>query len=153
MSSNPIHCELYSIQYYACLSVTCDRSVFSSTNKTDRHDITEILLKVSLNTINQTYIYIFFFFGYRYYSRSSIGRMGDWQCMSDICWRIVWQQRKLFVIQPWADGNGNNDLVVNSFFDVGSILYDCYLIPRLYWNKTIIWFIQKINISVLLFQA
>jgi hypothetical protein len=26
----------------------------SSTNKTDRHDITEILLKVALNTINQT---------------------------------------------------------------------------------------------------
>jgi hypothetical protein len=25
--------------------------VFSSTNKTDRHDITEILLKVALNTI------------------------------------------------------------------------------------------------------
>jgi hypothetical protein len=27
----------------------------SSTNKTDRHDITEILLKVALNTIKQTY--------------------------------------------------------------------------------------------------
>jgi hypothetical protein len=26
--------------------------VFFSTNKTDRHDITEILLKVALNTIN-----------------------------------------------------------------------------------------------------
>ena len=26
---------------------------FSSTNKTDRHDIAEILLKVALNTINQ----------------------------------------------------------------------------------------------------
>jgi hypothetical protein len=40
------------------LSVTCDRSVVffgysvvSSTNKTNRHDITEILLKVALNTI------------------------------------------------------------------------------------------------------
>jgi len=38
--------------------LTCDRSVvfsgysISSTNKTDRHDITEILLKVVLNTIN-----------------------------------------------------------------------------------------------------
>ena len=61
VSSNPIHCELYPIQYYVCLSVTCDRSVFSSTNKTDHHDITEILLKVSLNTINQTYIYIYIF--------------------------------------------------------------------------------------------
>jgi len=40
--------------------VTCDRSVVfsgtpvSSTNKTDYHDITEILLKVVLNTINLT---------------------------------------------------------------------------------------------------
>ena len=40
-----------------CLSVTCDRSVVlsgtlvSSTNKTEHHDITEILLKVALSTI------------------------------------------------------------------------------------------------------
>ena len=33
------------------LSATCDRSVVFSTNKTDRHDITEILLKVALNTV------------------------------------------------------------------------------------------------------
>ena len=32
--------------------MTCDRSVVSSTNKTDCHDITEILMKVALNTIN-----------------------------------------------------------------------------------------------------
>jgi hypothetical protein len=31
----------------------------SSTNKTDRHDITEILLKVALNTIKQTNKYFF----------------------------------------------------------------------------------------------
>jgi len=42
------------------VSVTCERSEFSpgtpvsSTNKTDRYDITEILLKVVLNTINHT---------------------------------------------------------------------------------------------------
>ena len=46
------------------MSVTCDRSVVLSgssgflPNKTDRHDITEILLKVVLNTINQTNKYI-----------------------------------------------------------------------------------------------
>jgi hypothetical protein len=34
--------------------VTYDRSVVFSTNKTDRHDIAEILLKLALNTINQT---------------------------------------------------------------------------------------------------
>jgi hypothetical protein len=28
--------------------------VVSSTNKTDRHDITEILIQVALSTINQT---------------------------------------------------------------------------------------------------
>jgi hypothetical protein len=38
------------------LSVTCRRTVVFSTNKTDRHDITKILLKVALNTINQTNI-------------------------------------------------------------------------------------------------
>jgi len=32
------------------------RSVVSSTNKTDSHDITEILLKVVLNTINLTHV-------------------------------------------------------------------------------------------------
>ena len=41
------------------MSMACDMSVdfscarVSSTNKTDRHDITEILLKVALNTIKQ----------------------------------------------------------------------------------------------------
>jgi hypothetical protein len=37
--------------------MTCDKLVVfsgSSTNKTDLHDITEILLKVALNTIKQT---------------------------------------------------------------------------------------------------
>jgi hypothetical protein len=29
-------------------------TLVSTTNKTDHHDITEILLKVALNTINQT---------------------------------------------------------------------------------------------------
>jgi hypothetical protein len=37
------------VKYVA--KVTCGRSVVSSTNKTDRHDITEILLKVALNTL------------------------------------------------------------------------------------------------------
>ena len=37
-------------------SLICNYSfffTFGTTNKTDRHDITEILLKVSLNTIDQ----------------------------------------------------------------------------------------------------
>jgi hypothetical protein len=53
--------EVYSIQHSMInLVVICDRSLVfsntsgSSTNNTDCHDIAEILLKVVLNTINQT---------------------------------------------------------------------------------------------------
>jgi plasmid replication initiation protein len=64
MSSNLDQGEVYNIMWYS-LSVTCDRSVvFSSTNKTYHHDITEILLKVALNTIKQTnsiYTYLQFY--------------------------------------------------------------------------------------------
>ena len=58
VSSNPVHGEVYSIQHYVIrFAMSCDRSVvFSgypafSTNilVIDRHDITEILLKVALN--------------------------------------------------------------------------------------------------------
>jgi hypothetical protein len=43
-------CTRYSIMW-SSLSVTCDRSVVFSTNKTDHHDITEILLKVALSSV------------------------------------------------------------------------------------------------------
>jgi hypothetical protein len=44
--------------YFICQLLATGRwfsldSLVSSTNKTDRHDITEILLKVALNTMNQ----------------------------------------------------------------------------------------------------
>jgi len=60
-SLNPIHGEVYSIQHYV-IKFVCDlRQVsgfllilpISSTNKTDRHNIAEILWKVALYTINQ----------------------------------------------------------------------------------------------------
>jgi hypothetical protein len=45
--------------------VTCDRfslgTPVSSTNKTDHHDITEILLKVALNTIILTPLFQYLF--------------------------------------------------------------------------------------------
>ena len=51
--------EVYSIQQYMIQFVSDLRQVgcfsgtpISSTNKTDHHDITEILMKVALNTIN-----------------------------------------------------------------------------------------------------
>ena len=54
--SNPVHGEVHSIQHYVIKFVSDLRKVggtpVSSTNKTDSHDITEILLKVALNTIN-----------------------------------------------------------------------------------------------------
>jgi hypothetical protein len=64
VSSSPVHGEVYSIQHYVIKFVSDlqhtmylwfspDTSV-SSTNKTDRHNITEILLKVASNTKNQT---------------------------------------------------------------------------------------------------
>ena len=48
VSLNPVHGKVYSIQHY----VMC--TPVSSTNKTDHHDITEILLKVVLNARSQT---------------------------------------------------------------------------------------------------
>ena len=58
VSSIPAHSEVYPIQYYVIVFVSdlrlaVGRRFFlvSSTNKTDDHDITEILLKVALSTI------------------------------------------------------------------------------------------------------
>jgi hypothetical protein len=52
VSSNYVHGEVYSIQHYVIKFVKDLLHWFSpvsSTNKNDRHDITEILLKVALN--------------------------------------------------------------------------------------------------------
>jgi hypothetical protein len=53
VSSNPVHGEVYSIQYYVIKFVSDLRQVGGFLHKynTDRHDITEILLEVALNTI------------------------------------------------------------------------------------------------------
>jgi hypothetical protein len=53
VSSNPAHGEVYSIEHYVIKVVSDLRpdTPVSPTNKTDRHDITEIVLKVALNTI------------------------------------------------------------------------------------------------------
>jgi hypothetical protein len=62
VKSNPFHSEVYSIQQYVTfmwhwLAIGwwfSPGTPVSSTNKTDHHDIAEILLKVALNTIDQT---------------------------------------------------------------------------------------------------
>ena len=67
MGSNPAHGNVYSIQHLVFKFVIDLRQVggflrillASFTNKTNRHDITEILLKVALNTITLTqYAYL-----------------------------------------------------------------------------------------------
>ena len=55
VSSNPAHGEVFSMHHYVIKFVSDLRwfslgTPVSSTNKTHRHDITEILLKVALNT-------------------------------------------------------------------------------------------------------
>ena len=56
VSSNPVHGEVHSIQHYVIKFVSNLRQL---TNKTDRHDITETLLKVTLSAIkpNQTILH------------------------------------------------------------------------------------------------
>jgi len=55
---NPVNGKVYSIQHYVIKFVGDLRQVggilVSSTNKTDCHDITEILFKVALNIITLT---------------------------------------------------------------------------------------------------
>ena len=57
VSSNPVHGEVYSIstfydKVFQSLATSRWFSPVSDTNKTERHDIAELLLKVALNTIN-----------------------------------------------------------------------------------------------------
>ena len=59
---NPSHCEVYSIEHYVINYISelwqvggfFPGTAVSSTSKTDRHDIAEILLKAALNTITPT---------------------------------------------------------------------------------------------------
>ena len=62
-SSNPAHVEVYSMIQHYVIKFVCELrrvNVFfpgtpsSSTNKTDRYDITQTLLKVALNSITLT---------------------------------------------------------------------------------------------------
>ena len=64
--SNLAHGEVYSIQYYVKTFVSAEDLWFSlgspvsSTNKTDRPNITEIELKVVLNTITLTLNFMYY---------------------------------------------------------------------------------------------
>jgi hypothetical protein len=56
-----------SVGFYIVSTIVCQwlspGTPVSSTNKTDHHEITEILLKVELNNINQTKIKLLVFLG------------------------------------------------------------------------------------------
>jgi hypothetical protein len=66
VSSNPVHGEVYSIQYYVIKFVSDWRQVggfspgipVSFTNKTKLHDVIEIYLKNALNTIILTLFHL-----------------------------------------------------------------------------------------------
>ena len=62
-SLNPVHGDMYSIQHYVIKFLNdLLGTPISFTYKTDRHDITDILLKVALNSLNlYIYIYIYLF--------------------------------------------------------------------------------------------
>jgi len=75
VSSNPVYGEVYSIQHYVIKFVSDLRQVVGFSGYSGfRHDITEILLKLALNTINQTIFKLpkfnnnqtIFFFKYQY---------------------------------------------------------------------------------------
>ena len=62
VSSNPANGVVYSIQHYVIKFVSDSRQVgdfLRVLNKTDRHDITEMSLKVASNTIYHSSIYFF----------------------------------------------------------------------------------------------
>jgi hypothetical protein len=67
-------------------------SPVSSTNKTDRHDITEILLKLALNTIKQTnnakmYIHLYIYCNKIHQSRQLVKK---WYCKYILSLNCVW---------------------------------------------------------------
>ena len=89
VSSNPTHGKVYSIQHYVivCQWLATGQwfslgALVSSTNKTDCHDITDLLLKVALNTITLTHSYflciilpggqIIYWVKYNYYTQLKI---------------------------------------------------------------------------------
>ena len=65
VSSNPVHNKVYSIQHYVIKFVSgqwfSPGTLNSSTNRIDPHDITEILMKVALNTPNTLLNFTLFF--------------------------------------------------------------------------------------------
>ena len=66
MSLNPAHGKVYSIQHYVIKFISefatgrwvSPGTPVSSTNETDHHDLTEIFLKVAINSIKPNPLYM-----------------------------------------------------------------------------------------------
>ena len=60
VNSNRVHGKVYSIQHCMIKFVSdlLKGNQVGSTSETDRHDITEVLLKLTLNTINLTLLLV-----------------------------------------------------------------------------------------------
>ena len=124
LSSNPVHGEVYSIQRYAINFVSDLREVsgfslgtpVSSTIKTDRHDITEILFKVVLNTINQNLIFVSIFY-YKHLRDRIISLRGE-----------VWSHEPISILPRRLGG----DVYVWKFFlSVSTIIY--WIVELIWW--------------------
>ena len=88
--------------------------LFSSTNKTDRHDITEILLKMTLNTIKQTYDLIWTLFLF-----------SEWR---STIWSSRWSDfpsRWWFWFKTWEE---SKRLLFSFFIYIGGVM--CSVVDR-----------------------
>ena len=112
LSLNPIYGELYSIQYYICDKVSYFQHVsgflqvlgVSSTNKTDRQDITEKLLKVAFIhhkpnlTCAGIYFFPFYLYSKAYLPWAVVCLVSSCITREHNCWRWSTQQRRKWVL-------------------------------------------------------
>jgi hypothetical protein len=100
VTSNPAHGEVYSIQHYVIKFVSVLRHVgtpVSSTNETDHHDITEILLKVALNTINLNQSY------YVTISKAVKRRLTTFLWVHPVLWTL----KNIWILCQWPKENNS----------------------------------------------
>jgi hypothetical protein len=92
----------------------------SSTNETDRHDITEILLKVALNTIKQTnkYTYIMIYF---YMKANCCTCISQWTYSNDsfVIWPIP------LVLSHFVNSQIRDDKVKKNAFHLVNLSNSC----------------------------
>ena len=95
--------------------------LFSSTNKTDRHDITEILLKMTLNTIKQTYDLIWTLFLF-----------SEWR---STIWSSRWSDfpsRWWFWFKTWEESKW---LLFSFFICIGGVMFSMLFSSGRLWAQ------------------